>query len=77
MDWPREAGSRWMMLNMDAQDKQDKKDVTLRPGKRTGSMIECAFVENLSVLGGPSWIPLFPFVSDECRPCPAGQIIRE
>ena len=38
-------------------DRQDKQDERLLHKKLTGSIIECAFVENLSVLRGPSWTP--------------------
>ena len=43
--------------NIDTQDRQDKQDEKLLHKKLTGSIIECAFVENLSVLRGPSWTP--------------------
>ena len=42
------------ILNMDTQDRQDE---MLWHGIRTGSMIGCVFVENLSVLRGPSRTP--------------------
>ena len=45
-------------LNMDTQDNQDEK---LVHKKLIGSIIECAFVENLSVLGGPSRTPFESF----------------
>ena len=48
-------------LNIDTQDRQDKQDEKLVHKKLTGSMIECAFVENLSVLRGPSRIPFESF----------------
>ena len=48
-------------LNIDTQDRQDKQDEKLLHKKLTGSMIECAFVENLSVLRGPSWTPFESF----------------
>ena len=48
-------------LNIDRQDRQDKQDEKLLRGKLTGSMIGCAFVENLSVLRGPSRIPFESF----------------
>ena len=47
-------------LNIDTQDRQDKQDEKLLHKKLTGSIIECAFVENLSVLRGPSWTPFEP-----------------
>ena len=49
-------------LNIDTQDRQDKQDEKLLHKKLTGSIIECAFVENLSTsLRGPSWTPLSLF----------------
>ncbi len=48
-------------LNIDTQDRQDKQDETLLHKKLTGSIIECAFVENRSVLHGPSRIPFESF----------------
>ena len=48
-------------LNIDTQDRQDKQDEKLLHKKLTGSIIECAFVENLSVLRGPSWTPFESF----------------
>ena len=48
-------------LNIDTQDRQDKQDEKLLHKTLTGSIIECAFVENLSVLGGPSWTPFESF----------------
>ena len=48
-------------LNIDTQDRQDKQDETLLHKKLTGSIIECAFVENLRVLRGPSWTPFESF----------------
>ena len=45
-------------LNMDTQDNQDEK---LVHKKLIGSIIECAFVENLSVLRGPSRTPFESF----------------
>ena len=44
-------------LNIDTQDRQDKQDEKLLHKKLIGSIIECAFVENLSVLRGPSRTP--------------------
>ena len=44
-------------LNIDTQDRQDKQDENLLHRKLTDSIIECAFVGNLSVLGGPSRTP--------------------
>ena len=49
------------LLNIDAQDRQDEQDKTLRHRKRTGSMIEWAFVGNLKVLRGPSPTPFESF----------------
>ena len=49
------------ILNMDRQDRQDNQDETLLHRKLTGSMIECAFVGNLSVLRGPSRTPFESF----------------
>ena len=49
------------ILNIDTQDRQDKQDEKLLHKKLTGSIIECAFVENLSVLRGPSWTPFESF----------------
>ncbi len=43
---------------MDGQDEQDNR---LPPAKRTRSTIGCAFVEDLSVLRGPSRIPFESF----------------
>ena len=48
-------------LNIDTQDRQDKQDEKLVHKKLTGSIFECAFVENLSVLRGPSRIPFESF----------------
>ena len=48
-------------LNIDTQDRQDKQDEKLVHKKLIGSIIECAFVENLSVLRGPSRIPFESF----------------
>ena len=48
------------ILNMDTQDRQDNQDEKLLHKKLIGSIIECAFVENLSVLRGP---PRTPFES--------------
>ncbi len=48
-------------LNIDTQERQDKQDETLVHKKLIGSIIECAFVENLSVLRGPSRIPFESF----------------
>ena len=48
-------------LNIDTQDRQDKQDEKLVLRKLTGSIFECAFVENLSVLRGPSRIPFESF----------------
>ncbi len=48
-------------LNIDTQDRQDKQDEKLVHKKLTGSMIECAFVENLRVLRGPSRTPFESF----------------
>ena len=51
-------------LNIDTQERQDKQDETLVHKKligSIGSIIECAFVENLSVLRGPSRIPFESF----------------
>ena len=45
-------------LNIDTQEKQDEK---LVHKKLIGSIIECAFVENLSVLRGPSRTPFESF----------------
>ena len=49
------------LLNIDAQDRQDEQDKTLRHRKRTGWMIEWAFVGNLKVLRGPSPTPFESF----------------
>ena len=49
------------ILNMDTQDRQDNQDEKLVHKKLIGSIIECAFVENLSVLRGPSRIPFESF----------------
>ena len=46
---------------MDTQDRQDNQDEKLVHKKLIGSIIECAFVENLSVLRGPSRIPFESF----------------
>ena len=48
-------------LNIDTQDRQDKQDENLLHKKLTGSMIECGFVGNLRVLGGPSRTPFESF----------------
>ena len=48
-------------LNIDTQDRQDKQDEKLLHKKLTGSIIECAFVENLSVLRGTSRISFESF----------------
>ena len=48
-------------LNINTQDRQDKQDEKLLHKKLIGSIIECAFVENLSVLRGPSRIPFESF----------------
>ena len=48
-------------LNIDTQDRQDKQDEKLVHKKLIGSIFECAFVENLSVLRGPSRIPFESF----------------
>ena len=48
-------------LNIDTQDRQDKQDEKLVHKKLIGSIIECAFVENLSVLRGSSRIPFESF----------------
>ncbi len=48
-------------LNIDTQDRQEKQDEKLVHKKLIGSIIECAFVENLSVLRGPSRIPFESF----------------
>ena len=45
------------LLNVDTQDRQDKQEEKLLLRKLTRSMIECAFVENLRVLRGPSRTP--------------------
>ena len=45
-------------LNIDTQEKQDEK---LVHKKLIGSIIKCAFVENLSVLRGPSRTPFESF----------------
>ena len=42
---------------MDTQDRQEKQDEKLLHKKLIGSIIECAFVENLIVLRGSSRIP--------------------
>ena len=47
--------------NMDGQDAQDNQGGRLLHRKLTGSMIECAFVDNLSVLRGPSRTPFDSF----------------
>ena len=49
------------LLNIDAQDRQDSQDKTLRHRKRTGSVIEWAFVGNIEVLRGPSRTPFESF----------------
>ena len=46
------------LRNMDGQDEQDNR---LPQAKRTRSTIGCAFVEDLSVLRGPSRIPFESF----------------
>ena len=48
-------------LNIDTQDRQEKQDEKLLHKKLIGSIIECAFVENLSVLRGPSPTPFESF----------------
>ena len=48
-------------LNIDTQDRQDNQDEKLVHKKLIGSIFECAFVENLSVLRGPSRIPFESF----------------
>ena len=49
------------ILNMDTQDRQDNQDEKLVHKKLTGSIFEWAFVENLSVLRGPSRTPFESF----------------
>ena len=46
---------------MDTQDTQDNQDETLLHKKLIGSIIECEFVENLSVLRGTSRISFESF----------------
>ena len=58
---PCPVNAVFYILNMDTQDRQDNQDEKLLHKKRTGSMIECASVENLSVLRGPSWTPFESF----------------
>ena len=58
---PCPAKSVFYLLNMDTQDRQDKQNEKLLHRKLTGSIIECAFVENLSVLRGPSTDPFRVF----------------
>ena len=58
---PCPVNAVFYILNMDTQDRQDNQDEKLVHKKLTGSMIECAFVENLSVLRGPSRTPFESF----------------
>ena len=48
-------------LNIDTQDRQDNQDEKLLHRKLTGSITECGFVENRSVLRGPSRTPFESF----------------